>query len=39
MLKKYLNDKRYIYIFFCFIKAIKLYIEWETQHVKTAQQP
>ena len=36
MLKKDLNDKWYIYILFCVIKLIKLYVESETQHVATA---
>ena len=37
MLKKDFNDERYIYILFCFIEPIKLYLESETQHVATAE--
>lgn len=37
MLKKDFNDERYIYILFCFIEPIKLYLESETQHAATAE--
>ena len=36
-LKKEFNDKRYIYILFCLIKPIKLYIESKTQQVANAE--
>ena len=37
MIKKNLNDARYIYTLLCFIKLIKLYIESKIQHIRTAE--
>ena len=37
MIKKNLNDARYIYTLLRFIELIKLYIESKIQHIRTAE--